>query len=581
MYKGKRIIAIIPARAGSVRIPGKNIKHLAGKPLIQYTLEQAEACEEIDAILVSSDSDEILRIASHYKCLLHKRPAELAQHDTPTIEVIEYEVKRLEQEKANYDIIMLLQPTSPFRSAGIIRKSIYTIVDENIDSVQTVSESDQQPYHMFAENDGKLEFVDEKSFRNKSQRKKFYIINGAVYAATRQTIAQQTLYGAKNRPIIMNKDESLDIDTMDDWKKAERLIIEKNMYASKELAIADKVISESSPIFIIAEAGVNHNGDINLAKKLIDAASTAKADAVKFQTFNALTGTSSSAKKVAYQKEGEEDISTYRDMLSKLQFPEAQWKELAQYAREKGILFMSTASDHESLEIVRRLNVPAYKIGSGHITNLPLLKETARDNKPIIMSVGMAKYEEIDDAVGIVKSMGNEKIVLLQCVSAYPTRPEDANVRMVSALKERYPFHIGYSDHTLGHEAIYAAVALGARVIEKHLTLDKNMPGPDHKASFEPAEFKDLIEKIRTIEKTLGDGVKKITQEEELLRKQVRRSVVAHAYIPKGTIITADMLRLKKPETGILPKYYWNVLGKKAARDIQEDTSLQWEDVDA
>src|SRR3989344_517687 len=485
----------------------------------------------------------------------------------------------MQEAQATYDIIILLQPTSPFRSSGVIRKVLYTIIDENLDSAQTVSEVEQQPYHMFEENDGKLEFVDEKSFRNKSQRKKFYIINGAVYAATRQTIAQHTLYGKKNKPIQMNKDESLDIDTMDDWKKAEKLLEEKNMYKSRELLIADKVISETSPVFIIAEAGVNHNGDIGLAKKLIDVAVNAKADVVKFQTFNALTGTSGSAKKVAYQREGEEDTSTYRDMLSKLQFSDAQWRELAQYAREKRILFMSTASDHESLDVVRRLNVPAYKIGSGHITNLPLLKETARDNKPIIISVGMATYDEIDDAVAIVRSVGNDKIVLLQCVSAYPTRPEDANVRMVSTLRERYPFHVGYSDHTLGNEAIYAAVALGARVIEKHVTLDKTMQGPDHKASFEPEEFKNLVQTIREIEKTMGDGVKRITTEEEALRKQVRRSIVSHAYIPRGTVITAEMIRLKKPETGIKPKHYWDILGKTAARDIPEDTPLQWEDI--
>ncbi|MEK6940038.1 MAG: N-acetylneuraminate synthase, partial [Nanoarchaeota archaeon] len=378
------------------------------------------------------------------------------------------------------------------------------------------------------------------------------------------------------------------IDTYVDWHAAEKLLEERKLKQEKQahhvqesLSIAGKQIGDRHPTFIIAEIGVNHNGDMNLARKLIDLAVEAGADAVKFQNFNPKTGTSKFTPKVSYQKENDGPEGTYQTMLERLKITEEQTKMLAQYATERGVIFLSTASDAESLEVLKKVDPPAYKIGSPHITNLPLLKDTARCGKPMIIATGMASYEEIDEAIQICKEVGNEQIILLHAVSDYPTRFPDANLKVITHLRERYPtLTIGYSDHTSGIEASTVAVGLGARVLERHFTLDKNLPGPDHKASLLPEELAALVSAVRNIEQALGDGVKRRTAREEEVARIARRSVVAHVDIPAGTILTAEMLRMKKPETGIKPKYYWNVLGKKVTRDIEADRALQWADIE-
>ena len=352
-------------------------------------------------------------------------------------------------------------------------------------------------------------------------------------------------------------------------------------HVQKSFSIAGKKIGDGFPTFIIAEIGVNHNGDMDLARKLIDLAVEAGVDAVKFQNFNPQTGTSKFTPKVSYQKENDGPEGNYQTMLERLKITEDQTKMLAEYAAEKGTIFLSTASDAESLEVLKKVDPTAYKIGSPHITNLPLLKDTAKCGKPMIISTGMASYEEIDEAIQICKEAGNEQIILLHCVSDYPTRFQDVNLNVITSLRERYPtLTIGYSDHTLGIEASTAAVVLGARVLERHFTLDKNLSGPDHKASLLPEEFTALVRAVRNIEQALGDGVKRRTAREEEVAKTARRSVVAHVGISAGTELTEEMLRMKKPETGIKPKYYWDLLGKRVTKDIEADRALQWADIE-
>ncbi len=349
----------------------------------------------------------------------------------------------------------------------------------------------------------------------------------------------------------------------------------------KQLTIADKQIGDEHPTFIIAEIGVNHNGDMDLARKLIDLAVDAGADAVKFQNFNPQTGTSKFTPKVTYQKENDGPEGTYQTMLERLKITEEQTKMLAQYAAEKGTIFLSTASDAESLEILKKVDPPAYKLGSPHITNLPLLKDTAKCGKPMIISTGMASYEEIDEAIQVCKEVGNDQIILLHCVSDYPTRFHDVNLNVIASLRERYPtLNIGYSDHTMGIEASTVAVGLGARVLERHFTLDRTMTGPDHKASLVHEELEALVHAARNIEQAMGDGVKRRTLREEEVARTARRSVVAQVDIPAGAVLTKEMLRMKKPEAGIKPKYYWGLLGRRTVRDIQADAPLQWEDIE-
>ena len=321
--------------------------------------------------------------------------------------------------------------------------------------------------------------------------------------------------------------------------------------------------------FIIAEAGVNHNGDIKLAKKLIAAAKDAGADAVKFQTFKAENVVIKNAEKAEYQKTVKEE-SQY-EMLKKLELTEEDFEELADYAKKRGILFLSSPFDKESVDLLYELDIPAFKVGSGEITNFPLLRYIAKKRKPIILSTGMAILGEVEEALNVIRSEGVEDIILLHCVSNYPARIEDVNLRAIETLKQAFKLPVGFSDHTLGITALIAAVALGACVIEKHFTLDRNLPGPDHKASLEPNELKEMVQAIRDVEKALGDGVKRPTKDEEEIKRAARRSIVAKVDIPKGTIIAEDMLDVKRPGTGIEPKYIDMIVGKKAKENIRKD----------
>ena len=344
----------------------------------------------------------------------------------------------------------------------------------------------------------------------------------------------------------------------------------------KKIKISDKFIDEGEPCFIIAEAGVNHNGDINLAKKLIGAAKEAGADAVKFQTFRAENVVTKNAGKAEYQKETAGIGESQYDMIKKLELTEEDFKELAEYAKKKDILFLSSPFDKESVDLLDGLDVPAFKIGSGEITNFPLLKHTAKKEKPIILSTGMCTLGEVEEALNVIRSERVEDVILLHCVSNYPARIEDVNLRAMETLKQAFKIPVGFSDHTLGITASIAAVALGACVIEKHFTLDRNLPGPDHKASLEPDELKEMVKGIRDVEKALGDWIKQPTTNEEEIKKIARRSVIAKIDIPEGTVITEGMLDVKRPGTGIEPKYFDFIVGMRAKKDIKKSDIVAW-----
>lgn len=340
------------------------------------------------------------------------------------------------------------------------------------------------------------------------------------------------------------------------------------------IKIGSKIISDNSPVFIIAEAGVNHNGDVEIAKKMVDAACEAGADAIKFQIFKTDNLVIKNADKAEYQKLHTGIDETQYDMLKKLELSYEEHFKIMEYCKERNIIYLSTPFDYESVGALEELNVCAYKISSGDITNLPFLRYIASKGKPMIVSTGMSNLGEVEDAIEIIKSTGNENIILLHCTSSYPTEYHDVNLKAMITLKNAFQLPVGYSDHTLGIEVPIAAVSLGARIIEKHFTLDRTMPGPDHKASLEPAELKQMIISIRNIEKALGDGIKKCTKSEEDVKKIARKSIVAASYIPKGSIIDENMLTIKRPGTGIPPKFIDYLIGKKAKIDILKDTVL-------
>ena len=329
----------------------------------------------------------------------------------------------------------------------------------------------------------------------------------------------------------------------------------------------------SDRILIIAEAGVNHNGSMELAKKLVDTAKECGADIVKFQTAKLSSLVSKSAPMAEYQKENIGKEESQKDMLSKLLLPFEDYRVLADYCRTVGIKFLSTPFDAESIDFLDPL-LDIWKVPSGEITNYPYLVKIAGTGKNIILSTGMCTMTEVEDAVRVLRDNGAGKITILHCTTNYPTPMEDVNLKAMLSLKERFGCDVGYSDHTRGIEVPIAAAALGATVLEKHFTLDRNMEGPDHKASLEPDELRDMVVAVRNIEKALGDGTKEPTKAELKNRLVARKSIIAARDIKKDEIFSEDNLTTKRPGSGISPMRWNEVIGKKASRDYEEDEMI-------
>jgi len=333
-------------------------------------------------------------------------------------------------------------------------------------------------------------------------------------------------------------------------------------------------------VFIIAEAGVNHNGSIATARELIDTAAMAGADAVKFQTFRAGEIVTKTSEKADYQiKNTGLDESQY-GMLKRLELPESDLRELYFYCREKDIVFMSTPFDIESADFLDGLGMTIFKVPSGEITNMALIKHIASKKKPLLLSTGMSYLEEVGKAVGWIKDSGEaDRLTLLHCVSNYPADVDDTNLRAMETMKTAFGLPVGYSDHTRGIEIPIAAAAMGAEVIEKHFTLDRTMEGPDHKASLEPQELREMVRAIRNVERAMGDGIKRPAKNEEHMRGIARRSLVAARTINAGDMLKPEDIAVKRPGTGIAPEYRESVINRVAARQIDGDSVIQWEDI--
>jgi len=345
-----------------------------------------------------------------------------------------------------------------------------------------------------------------------------------------------------------------------------------------EIRIADKLIGGNNPCFIIAEAGVNHNGSLGLARQLVDAAKEAGADCVKFQTFKAKDLVTKQAPMAPYQESNIDVPEFQQPMLEKLELSHSHFEFLKNYCVAQGIMFMSTPHTEAAVDFLDHL-VPAYKIGSGDLTNIPLLVNAASRGKPVILSVGMGTMSEINEAVTAMQQTGNKDIILLHCTSVYPTPPREVNLRAMVTIREEIGTVVGYSDHTTSVLTPALAVAMGANVIEKHFTLDKQMEGPDHKSSLNPEELKQMVVAVRYTETVMGSASKHLTESERVVINVVRKSIVSAVDIPKGIKITEEMLIIKRPGTGIPPKELGKVLGLTATRDITKDTLLSYEDL--
>ena len=346
----------------------------------------------------------------------------------------------------------------------------------------------------------------------------------------------------------------------------------------QKIKIKNFSIGVNEPIFIIAEVGVNHNGNIDVAKKLIDVAKESGANCVKFQTFVTDEVISKNTPLAEYQKNST-NVSSQYELVKNLELSENDFLELKNYTEKSGLIFLSTPFDLHSVNLLDRINVDAFKISSGEITNKSLIEKISTYKKPIILSTGMSNLDEISEAINWITQNGCTSLAILQCTSNYPTELSNCNLSTISTLSEKYHVPIGFSDHTLDSLASIVAIGLGVKIIEKHITLSKDMSGPDHKASLEPHEFKSFVNQIRLAESILGDGIKKCLPCETNVKLVARKSLVVIDDMKKGEILTIDKIAIKRPGTGIEPKYIEQILNKKLKNEIKKDQILRWNDI--
>lgn len=349
----------------------------------------------------------------------------------------------------------------------------------------------------------------------------------------------------------------------------------------RTFAIGDRCVGDEMACFIIAEAGVNHNGSFDVARQLIDAAAAAGVDAVKFQTFRADELVAPDAPKAEYQTANDRRDESQLDMLRRLEIPSAWYPELIAHCERAGLIFLSTPFDDESARLLAGFGMLAFKVPSGELTNLPYLSRLATFGRPLIVSTGMAVLHEVEAAIAAIRDAGDPPVVLLHCVSRYPTPIDEANVRALQTLRERFNLPVGYSDHTEGLEASTAAVALGACVVEKHLTLSRGLPGPDHLASVEPHELAELVRRIRLIQRALGSGEKAPSAEEREIANIARKSLITARALPCGHRLAAADLVIRRPGTGLPPSALATTVGRRLTRDLPANHVLALGDLAA
>lgn len=580
--KGKSILFLVPARGGSKGLPRKNLTPFAGRPLITYILEAARAAvrklEQYQCrLVVSTDDAEIASVARRSGAETpFMRPAELARDESLDIEALLHALDWLKDREGYVpEILVELQAPSPLTSPEDICGAIRIFLEGEGKPVFTVSPSERPPYWACELKEGMIElcFARPEGAVRRQDFPATYYLNGAVSVISPKQLYRDRAWFAQGaRAYVMPPERSVDIDTLFDLELAETLYFKGKARGASECAVmkvSGRTIGSGYPCFIIAEAGVNHNGDEALAHQLVDRAADSGADAVKFQTFQAERLVTPSAPKETYQMSATRTTETQLEMLKSLELSADAHRALKAHAEARGLIFLSTPFDEDSADFLESLGVTALKVGSGEVTHLPLLRHLARKGRPIFLSTGMSHLGEVAEAVETIQSNGNPSLALLHCVSCYPADPADCNLNAIHMLKRTFCMPVGFSDHTLGWEVSIAAVSLGACVIEKHLTLDKNLPGPDHRASLEPSEFEALVRNIRNVESALqGNGAKQPRPSEFEGRLLGRRSLCAAVDIQAGEKISREMIAILRPGTGIPPSELDAWVGRKAPMDF-------------
>ena len=579
-YNHRKIWAIIPARGGSKGIPQKNIIDVAGKPLIAYTIEQGLASKYIDGVFVSTDDPDIKKVAKAHGAAVIDRPIALAGDESPTLETLQHGIAFLEKERGiTADNIILLQATTPLRRVEDIDNAISLYFDENADAVVSgvVAPHSYNPFWAKKIVDGRLHMMFDtvKTASRRQDLPDIFWHNGQIYIAGRELLLSHgDWYRGKCLPYTCPEETFVNIDTLHELNLAENLIKQqrRRMVNRITLNVGKKEIGYNKPCFIIAEAGINHNGDVHLAMKLVDAAANAGVDAVKFQFFDPPNVATPETSLAGYQQEKIGSCGNQIEMLKKMALTESEISQLKSRAEEKGLVFMCTShSGLNEFKILEQMGVAAHKVGSGDLLNLPVMRYLAKTGKPVIIGTGMATMEEVKTVHRFLRQEGGQQTVFLHCTTEYPCPFDQINMRALTKMMDEIECPIGYSDHSLGIEVPLMAVSLGACVLEKHFTLDRTLPGPDHQASVLPDELQRMVRQIRNIEDARGKVAKMPTAGEIETAGVARKSIVYARNLPEDTVLSEDDITVKRPGKGMSPLKYFEVIGKKIKRPVSKD----------
>jgi sialic acid synthase SpsE/CMP-N-acetylneuraminic acid synthetase len=619
------VLGVILARAGSKGLPDKCLRSLLGKPVLAYTLEHAAASRRLTDFVLSTDSEPAKQLARQAGVNVIDRPPELAT-DTATVDAAARHAVQIweSQHDQRADIVVLLYGNIAIRTDGLIDRAVDHLVRSGADSVRSVAPVTKQHPDWVHRLDGdRMIQYRPNSIYRRQDLEPLYYHDGAVAAVTREALFDalrtpndhQAFLSQDRRAIVQRPDEAVDIDEPIDLYLAEALLrahIQRSatpvLHQSRGRQPADPApeppgkrqilqikpqdealpdhpcvpigphsIGPGHPVFIVAEAGVNHNGSLQTALDLVDAAAEAGADAVKFQIFRASDLVTAEAPTARYQKTAC-GADSQRDMLERLELPDRDWARIQERCQRRSILFLATPFAPDDVKRLNELDVAAIKIASTDCTNLLLLRAAAATGRPLIVSTGAATETEIRETAAELRRLGAaDRLILLHCISCYPTPVEALNLKAMQTLAQSFGVPVGLSDHTQSVETGGWAVAAGACVLEKHFTLDRSAEGPDHAMSLSPDELRQYIRRARDAQAALGSGIIGLTAAEGDVRRIAGRSIIAAVDIPAGAMLDAAKLAVKRPGGGMSPAEWDRLIGRQVRVGIPADTALTWD----
>ncbi len=574
-----RACFVIPARSGSKGLPGKNLLPVAGVSLVGHAARVARRAVHrlgLDgSVIIDTDSPEIGDEARRWGATLpFLRPSTLARDDTPTVASVRHLLSRL----GTFDVVVLLQPTSPLRSVEDVVACVAAASATG--SSAAVVGASHAAFAMERGHDSALRWVRSPASLRRQDQSALWAPCGSVYVTTPRLLDDHGSFLIDGRTIGVEvpRARSLDVDDGADLAIADALARSRT---PAPIDVGSRRVGGDAPCFVIAEAGVNHDGDVARAHALIDIAADAGADAVKFQTFDPARLAARAAPMAEYQQANTGRSESQLAMLTRLTLPHEAHESLMRHARDRGLMFLSTAFDESSADLLEALDVPAFKVPSGEMTNIPFLAHLARKGRPMLLSTGMCEMHEIGAALDAVDATRpGLPVAIFQCVTSYPAQPADTNLRAMATMRAAFEAPVGLSDHTEGISTAIAAAGAGACMIEKHFTTDRSLPGPDHRVSLEPRELSTLIQAVRDADAARGDGVKMPRPNEVVLRSAARRSVHTARDLPMGHVIHESDLVALRPGDGIAPSQIARLVGRRTRAALATGTMLRMGDLD-